>query len=74
MAKRAADLYSEALKLDEAERAELAGLLFESLEPEADEGVEAAWREEIERRMKALDKGSSATIPWSEVRARLFSG
>ena len=67
-------LYEEALKLDPDERAALTGLLIESLEPETEEGVEAAWVAEIERRMVELDSGSVQTIPWEEVRARLSGG
>lgn len=65
-------LYEEAMKLDPDERAALTGLLIESLEPETEEGVESAWIAEIERRMAELDSGSVQTIPWEEVRARLF--
>lgn len=67
-------LYEEAMKLDPDERAALTGLLIESLEPETEEGVESAWIAEIERRMAELDSGSVQTIPWEEVRARLFGG
>lgn len=65
-------LYEEAMKLDPDERAALTGLLIESLEPETEEGVEEAWVAEIERRMAELDSGAVQTIPWEEVRARLF--
>ena len=47
-------------------------LLIEALDTEVDEGVDAAWRAEIERRMAELDAGSVETIPWEEVRARLY--
>lgn len=67
-------LYEEAMKLDPDERAALTGLLIESLEPETEEGVEGAWIAEIERRMAELDSGAVQTIPWEEVRARLFGG
>lgn len=40
-----------------AERAELAGSLIESLDNTSDKSVEAAWDEEIDRRMKDLDSG-----------------
>jgi len=65
-------LYEEAMKLDPDERVALTGLLIESLEPETEEGVEEAWIAEIERRMAELDSGAVQTIPWEEVRARLF--
>jgi hypothetical protein len=36
-----------------------------------DEGVEAAWDAEIARRIRAVDLGRVALIPWAEVRRRL---
>ncbi len=73
MARSAKELFEEALRLDPEQRAALAGLLIESLEPESEEGVEQAWLTEIERRMVELDSGSVETIPWEELRARLYS-
>jgi len=71
MATSATDLLMQALELKEEERAELASLLIESLDEPADEGVEAAWAVEIERRMTDLDSGSAKTLPWDEVREKL---
>jgi len=65
------DLFRQASALDEQDRATLAGLLLESLELEVDEAVEAAWQEEIERRLAELDDGSVELVPWEEVKARL---
>jgi putative addiction module component (TIGR02574 family) len=67
-------LLEEALHLDESERASLAGALIESLHGPADMGVDEAWEQLIERRLRDFAAGSAETIPWSEVRARLFSG
>jgi putative addiction module component (TIGR02574 family) len=64
-------LYEQASRLPEADRAELAGLLLESIEDPPDEGVEEAWAAEIERRMAEYRAGRMKTIPWSEVRAHL---
>jgi putative addiction module component (TIGR02574 family) len=65
-------LYQEASELSELDRAELAGLLLESLEdPEPD--VETAWAEEIERRIRDVDSGAVKTIPWEQVRAELHA-
>lgn len=72
MATLAEELYQKALDLEERERAALAAQLFESLDREAEEGVEAAWLAEVERRMEELDSGKAQSIPWDEVRARLF--
>jgi putative addiction module component (TIGR02574 family) len=65
------ELFDEAMRFDPGERAALIRLLIEALDAEVDEGVEEAWRVEIERRMAELDSGSVETIPWEEVRARL---
>ena len=72
MARSARELFEEAMRLDAQERATLMRLLIEALDTEVDKGVDAAWRAEIERRMAELDAGSVETIPWEEVRARLF--
>jgi putative addiction module component (TIGR02574 family) len=67
------DLYREASELSESERAELAGLLLESLESEPEAGVEAAWAEEIERRVREIDAGKGKTIPWEQLRAQMHA-
>ena len=71
MATSATDILKQALELKEEERAELASLLIESLDEPVEEGVEAAWMIEIERRMADLDSGTAKTLPWDEVRAKL---
>ena len=73
MSRRVHDLYREAVELSESERAELAGLLLESLEAEPDPDVELAWAQEIERRVRDLDEGKVETIPWEQVRAELHA-
>ncbi len=72
MARSARELFEEAMKLDPQERATLVRLLIEALDAEIEEGVDEAWRAEIERRMAELDAGSVKTIPWEEIRARLY--
>lgn len=72
MATSARKLFKEAMRLKPQERAALTGLLIESLEPESEEGVAEAWLAEIERRMAELDSGSVQTVPWEELRARLY--
>jgi putative addiction module component (TIGR02574 family) len=64
-------LYREALQLPESDRAELAGLLIRSLDPEPEPDVEAAWDEVIERRVREIDEGTVQTIPWEQVRAEM---
>jgi putative addiction module component (TIGR02574 family) len=65
------ELYEQASQLPEADRAELAGLLLESIDDPPDQGVEEAWAAEIERRLGEYRAGRVKTIPWSEVRAHL---
>ncbi|MDC4203251.1 MAG: addiction module protein [Candidatus Manganitrophus sp.] len=72
MATSAEELYRKALSLDESDRAALAARLIESLDTETEEGVEAAWLAEVERRMEALDSGKVQGIPWDELRTRLL--
>jgi len=72
MTKSARELFEEAMKLDPEERATLTCLLLESVDTESEEGVEDAWQVEIERRMAELDPGTVKTLPWKELRARLY--
>ena len=62
------ELLQKALALPEDERAELASTLIDSLDPVTDENVEAAWQEEISRRIEELRSGKVKTIPWDTVR------
>jgi len=71
MSRAVQDLYDKASELPPQDRAELAGLLLESLEEGRDEGVEEAWAAEIERRMAEYRAGRVKTLSWQEVRAHL---
>lgn len=73
MTRNAEDLLRQALELSEAERAEIAGVLLESLEPPAEAGVEEAWHKEVERRLRAIDAGEAELIPWEEAREQLIA-
>jgi putative addiction module component (TIGR02574 family) len=66
-----AELKRKASQLSDAERAELALSLLESLDGPADPDVEEAWRLEIERRIGQIDRGEVQVIPGDEVFARL---
>ena len=72
MPKDLTEIFKDATELSEADRATLAGLLIESLEGEADAGVDAAWSEEIARRVEEIEAGTAKTVPWEEVRQRLL--
>jgi putative addiction module component (TIGR02574 family) len=66
------ELLKKALALPPEARAALATSLFESLDEEpADEGVEAAWSEEVKRRIEDIDSGKVQMIPYEEARRRL---
>jgi putative addiction module component (TIGR02574 family) len=62
---------SEALRLSEAERAELAHNLVESLDGPADKDSEAAWDAEILRRLAEIDAGTAKLIDREEMRQRM---
>jgi len=65
------ELKQKAAELSDAERADLALSLIESLDGPADPDVEEAWRIEIERRIGQIDRGEIELIPGDEVFARL---
>lgn len=66
-------LLNEALTLSENERVEMAEALLESLEPAMDVDVDEAWREEVAKRIAALDAGEVHAVPWNEVRDKLWA-
>ena len=72
MSPNASEVLRQALSLDEADRAAIAGALIESLERAGDSDPEDAWAGEIERRVAELERRSVPTVAWSEVRERLF--
>jgi len=67
------EVLKDAVQLPERDRAALAGLLIETLDPVSEPDVEAAWSEEIERRLAEVDAGTVDLISWEEVRAELFA-
>ena len=69
----ASKILEEALKLPLEARAALAGSLIESLDEAVDENAEAAWADEIARRVEDLNSGKAKTIPWSKARRLIVS-
>jgi putative addiction module component (TIGR02574 family) len=63
-------LLEQALSLSVEEQEALADSLISNLGGKVDQGVQAAWDEEIKRRIEELDSGKAKTIPWEEVRER----
>ena len=71
MATPVEDLFRRASYLDQNDRATLAGLLLDSLEPEVDKDIESAWLGEIERRIQDLDAGDVDLVPWEDIKGKL---
>ncbi len=67
-----AKLLQEALRLSPEARAALAVSLLESLEEDVDESAEAAWADEIAKRLRELDSGAVTPVPWSEARRMIL--
>jgi putative addiction module component (TIGR02574 family) len=66
------ELLAEVLRLSREDRARLASELLSSLE-EADEGVVAAWAEELLRRSADVREGRVSPVPWATVREELLT-
>ncbi len=64
------ELLQKALALPESERAELAGNLLSSLDTTIDPDVDAAWQQEVARRLDEVQSGKVETIPWEEVQQK----
>ena len=64
-------LRSEALALSEAERAELAHDLIQSLDAPHDNAVVDAWELEISRRIAEIDSGQAELVERSGFRRRI---
>ena len=64
----------DALALPEDSRLDLVEALIESLNVSADPPgeVEAAWTDEIARRIKEAETGAVKPIPWGEARTIIF--
>jgi len=68
MARKAEELYREALTLSEAEREELVRMLMgQASDGFASREIEQAWLEEARRRDQAVDAGKQSLIPAEEV-------
>jgi putative addiction module component (TIGR02574 family) len=72
MSSQAVKILDDAMKLSDAERADVAACLFASLDHETHANLDPAWESEIERRLHAIDNGKATMIPWEEARQRIF--
>jgi putative addiction module component (TIGR02574 family) len=66
----AQELLKKALALPDKERADLAGTLIESLDQTVDENAEAAWQEEIVRRLEEVRSGKVKTTSCGDARQK----
>jgi len=62
-----AEIAEEALSLPQNEQLRLARTLLEKAEASGDVGAEAAWEEEIERRIHTIDSGLAKGRPFADV-------
>lgn len=68
MTEETKQILSAILKLPMEARAALAGTLLKSLDDPIDENVEAAWAEEISKRIAEIDRDLVRMVPWEEAR------
>ena len=74
MTSEAKSIFDNAMALSASDRADLAARLIESLDDLPEQDVEAAWDQEIARRLTELDSGTVKAIPWPEARTRIMGG
>lgn len=67
-------ILAEALGIPAEERALIAERLITSLDSAADLDAEAAWQQEIQKRLAAVDRGEVILMSWEEARQNLRSG
>lgn len=67
MNRNLAEITDEALRLPQQDQLRLARTLLEQSEAVGDLGVEAAWEEEIESRIKLVDAGMAKGRPFADV-------
>ncbi|MGC2153805.1 MAG: addiction module protein, partial [Terriglobales bacterium] len=66
MTRDAQELLQRALTLPNKERAELAGNLLSSVDATMDLDADAAWQEEISRRLREVESGQVKAVSWDE--------
>jgi len=66
-----AEITQEALGLPHEEQLRLARTLLERSEASGDAEVNAAWEDEIERRIRSIDAGIAKSRPFAEVVAEV---
>jgi putative addiction module component (TIGR02574 family) len=71
MTKAADAVLADALRLEPEARAEVAAEILASLDGPADPDADAAWAEEIEKRVAAIEAGTMKLDPWDDVKRRI---
>ena len=71
MTKPAEMLLEEAKRLSPEERAMVAEGLLETLDPEADVDVEAAWAAEVVGRAEEAERDPSVLVEWDDVKRQV---
>jgi putative addiction module component (TIGR02574 family) len=71
MTVKAQRVLDAALRLPTRVRADIAGHLLQSLDGPSAAGTAEAWEREIERRVREIQTGEVALIPWSRARREL---
>ena len=74
MTQIAEKIFSEAMQLDESERAELAVKLMDTLEPSVDAGYDEEWNQEIEARIRDTESGRAKSIPLDQAMLMIRAG
>jgi putative addiction module component (TIGR02574 family) len=64
-------ILEKAMNMPPQQRALIARRLIDSLEAKADKNIEAAWQQEIQKRMAAADRGEAEFISWEDVKYSL---
>lgn len=70
LSREVSKILEQALALPVEEQQALAETLISNLTGKVNEGVVAAWDDEVKKRIADLDSGKAKTIPWEEVRQR----
>jgi putative addiction module component (TIGR02574 family) len=73
MTQRTTDLLAELMRMPEADRAEAAARLLESLDGDPDPDADAAWADEIKARLDDVRAGRVAPVPWEEARRQILA-
>ena len=69
--KKQSPLISRLLRRPDKVRLQIASQLFQSIEQRIDPEIEKAWRLEIHKRIKEMERGERKFIPWEVVREKL---